>query len=106
MTLSMHHDSANLSTVTARTRPGLQCQVLDDEAVLYDLANHAVHYLNATAYQIWRWCDQSTTVEDLVNQIASEYADDRADVYPELSQDVQHTLRELASNGLIDCVGL
>lgn len=89
-----------------RQRHGLCCHELDGEAILYDYAHHALHYLNATAYTIWRSCDGTTTVDGLASKIVTDFADERAGHATALIADTRQALRNLVDNGLVDCVGI
>lgn len=94
------------SNAVPRQRHGLRCHELDGEAIIYDFAHHALHYLNATAYQIWQGCDGATTVEGLTSKIVNTFADERDCSTPALMADTQQALQNLISNGLVDCVGI
>ena len=91
----------DLDTAPVR-REGLKCHELDDEAILYDLAHHALHYLNATAYRIWRSCDGRKPVHELLREIEADYAgQDGADAGL-MRTDTLAALGNLAENGLVD----
>ena len=100
----------NISEPTAAPlqRSGLDCHTLDDEAILYDVAHNAVHYLNATAFFIWSRCDgrkgEETIAQDLSDAFDRTSAE--ADADASLLTDVRTTLAELESNGLIDFASL
>ena len=85
-------------------RSGLDCHMPGDEAILYDVAHNAVHYLNTTAFFIWSRCDgqrsEATIARDLSDAFDRTSPDVEADA--SLLTDVRTTLTELASNGLID----
>jgi len=85
-------------------RDGLCCRTLDDEAVLYDPAHHGVHFLNRTAYFIWRSCDGRSSVEDVAAAVAHAFDVDSGAPGPDtmVLSDVRRTLTELADNGLVD----
>jgi hypothetical protein len=59
------------------TRAALVAIPFDDELVVYDEDAHTVHYLNATATFIWRLCDGTHSVADIVDHVVRAYALDR-----------------------------
>lgn len=87
-----------------RRRDGLACHRLDNEAVVYDLAHHTLHYLNATARFIWEQCDGARPVEAIIEQVRTNFDTQSADrrEAESIELQVQATLLELAGNGLID----
>jgi len=92
--------SLDLNAVAVR-RSGLCCHELDGEAVLYDVAQHSLHYLNATAYLIWRNCDGRTTAGRLLEKIRSLFAVPHAAANENIMADTVATMNSLAANGLI-----
>ncbi|MCL2329940.1 MAG: PqqD family protein [Phycisphaerae bacterium] len=98
-------------------REGLQCYEVDGEAVLYDLAHHAVHYLNDSAYWIWKNCDGRITAGELMNKMSVAWIEQFAEAEPlteaagesmaglpqSFFDDMRQTLQNLHDNGLIDC---
>ena len=77
---------------------------MDDEAVIYDLAHNAVHYLNLTAYHIWQCCDGNHTAGEIAELLACRFdlLNNPETNLEKMIQDVSVTLSELAGNGLID----
>jgi PqqD family protein of HPr-rel-A system len=92
-------DTCELHAVFVR-RAGVCCHELDSEAVLYDPAHHAVHYLNTTAYLIWQHCDGSTDVRALFQRLADTFAYEGPDDH--FQDEIIMALRNLIENGLID----
>jgi PqqD family protein of HPr-rel-A system len=91
----------SLDAVPTR-RPGLLCEILDDEAVFYDPAHHAMHFLNATAAFIWQCCDGETALADIVQRVESHF--DVGEPGPErerLPDQVAQALNQLEESGLI-----
>lgn len=81
-------------------RAGIHCHELDGEAVLYDPAHHAVHYLNATAYFIWQNCAGDATVQELLAFLRETIGTDGT---PEdLDRVLVQAMNNLVENGLID----
>ena len=48
-------------------------QVLDGEAVVYDPRDGVLHHLDAAATEVWRRCDGTRTVDELVALIAADH---------------------------------
>ena len=85
-------------------RDGLCCRVFDDEAVLYDPAHHAVHYLNRTAWFIWNCCNGRRDAEDIALEVAAAFEPSAQQDNPlaAVRDDVRSTLSHLTENGLIE----
>jgi hypothetical protein len=85
-------------------REGLCCRAFDDEAVLYDPAHHAVHYLNRTAWFIWNCCNGHRDVEDITLEVAAGFEPNTQQDHPlaVIRDDVRSTLSRLTENGLIE----
>lgn len=81
-------------------RAGICCHELDGEAVLYDPAHHALHYLNTTAMFIWKNCDGHTTVGEFLAQAMNSFSFDGEETT--LREDLMSAMLNLAENGLID----
>jgi hypothetical protein len=95
---------ANWDLDTAPMRRGhLECHELDGEAILYDLAHHALHYLNTSAYAIWLACDGRTCVRELLNTFTTTAAED-VDISV-LRADTLRAIGSLVENGLVDSHG-
>lgn len=106
----MTHEQAEaaIEAIRAGVRPlrrePIRAHEMDDEAVLYDLAHNAVHYLNLTAYHIWQCCDGQHTTSEIADLLARRFdlLHDPAANLENMLRDVNATLAELAGNGLID----
>jgi len=98
-------DTGNCRWTPVR-REGLCCRDFDDEAVLYDPAHHAVHYLNRTAWFIWNCCDGQHGVEDIISAVAEVFEPGARhdDPMAAIRNDVRTTLSNLTENGLIESV--
>ncbi|HEV7808941.1 MAG TPA: PqqD family protein [Solirubrobacteraceae bacterium] len=70
----------------------LLVEIVDGEAIIYDLRSNDVHHLDERALAIWRACDGRTTIQ----QIANASVD---------AGSVEPTLRALDAAGLLEQVG-
>ena len=61
--------------MTARPdpQPNITACPLDDELVLYELTRGQAYVLNATAAQIWRWCDGRRSVTAIAHALAAAH---------------------------------
>jgi hypothetical protein len=82
--------------------PSVVWEELDGECVLYDEARDELHRLNGTASVVWQLCDGTTTVEQLVGELADAYGAPREVI----EGDVTTLLGELAMQGLLDRIAL
>lgn len=89
-------------TTTPRRREELRCHEMDNEAVVYDVAHHAVHYLNLTAYQIWTLCDGRRSGDAIAETLATRYGLNDPAERERLRGDVFRTIADLEQNGLLD----
>lgn len=85
-------------------RHDLQCHLLDGEAIVYDVAHNAVHYLNTTAYFIWNCCDGHQSIRNIAIKLANafDWQNDHEDPQATMLNDVRHTLDKLTDDGLIE----
>lgn len=92
--------------ILPRRREGVQCHPIDDEAVLYDVAHDAVHYLNATARFIWQRCDGRHSVIEIGDAMGRAFDRDDSKTatngHDAIIADVRMTLEDLSENGLLD----
>jgi hypothetical protein len=70
---------------------------LDDNIALYDEAGQLLILLNVSAAVVWDLCDGSTTVDEMVRQLAAAHPDDARVI----GEDVRQTVRKLADLGLV-----
>jgi hypothetical protein len=78
-------------------RGGVTLVPLDESTALYDEIGQFVVTLNSSASEIWRRCDGSATVEEIVFVIARGYGANEQEV----RHDVRATLGELRTLGLL-----
>jgi hypothetical protein len=69
-----------------------------DEYFIYDRSKDEVHVLNATARDIYLFCDGSRTPEQVAAAMAEKYGVDEATA----RRDTEVTLRELSELGVLD----
>ncbi len=50
----------------------LEVQLLDNEALVYDLKRHRAHCLNKTAALVWHKCDGQTSLEEMASILEGE----------------------------------
>jgi hypothetical protein len=78
-------------------REGATAVELDDNVAVYDDVGQLLILLNSSAGSVWKLCDGSTTVDEIVEALG--------EVYPEeasvIADDVRETLRKLAEMGLV-----
>ena len=70
---------------------------VDDSLFVYDSANNRFFRLNSSAAVVYRCCDGSTSVAEIVALLADEFADSGADI----QGDVEATVAELEELGLV-----
>lgn len=70
---------------------------LDGNVAIYDDVGQMLIMLNSSAAVIWECCDGSTTVDEMVRDLAAAHPDDAAVI----GEDVRQTLRKLAELGLV-----
>lgn len=78
---------------------GIEEQSAGDELVLYDMRAGRLHHLNPTASAVWRLCDGTATLDDIVARISLEFVVREADK-PE--SDVKALVQEWMRAGLIN----
>ena len=57
-------------------RTGLAFEDFDGECVVYDPDARVMHHLNASAAAVFRACDGTRTIDDVVDFTATEFAAD------------------------------
>lgn len=70
---------------------------LDDNVALYDEVGQLLILLNVSAAVVWELCDGSTTVDEMVRQLAAAHPDDVGVI----GEDIRQTVRKLADLGLV-----
>ena len=70
---------------------------MDEEILLYRPSTHKAIHLNGTAAVIWRLCDGTRTVTDLVDCLVAEFPDAK----PRIAHDVQEAIDQLLREGAL-----
>jgi hypothetical protein len=79
---------------------GFISEEFDAEFLIFRLGTHKAIHLNQMAGVIWRMCDGSHSVDDIVALLSESYPDDTARV----SRDVSETVGKLQAVGaLLPC---
>jgi coenzyme PQQ synthesis protein D (PqqD) len=78
---------------------GLVVEDMDGEILLYRPSTHQAIHLNGTAAVIWRLCDGTRTVNDLVQCLGDQYPAAKAAIALEVRQAIDLLLREGALEG-------
>ena len=77
---------------------GIEEQSAADDLVLYDIRAGRLHHLNPTAAIVWRLCDGTVTLEDIVARLNMRFTVTETD---QPASDVEALLREWKQAGLI-----
>jgi coenzyme PQQ biosynthesis protein PqqD len=77
--------------------PGLVVEEMDEEVLLYRPTTHQAIHLNGTAAAIWKLCDGTRTVKDLVDCLAAEFPDAKSSI----AHDVQEAIDQLLRDGAL-----
>jgi pyrroloquinoline quinone biosynthesis protein D len=72
--------------------PDLLVEDRDTEVLLYEAGAHRAIYLNDTAALVWKLCNGTRTVQDLIDLLSENYPDARADLPREIEQTVEMLL--------------
>jgi pyrroloquinoline quinone biosynthesis protein D len=76
---------------------GFFVEEMEGENLLYRLGTHKAIHLNETATLIWKLCDGSRTVQDIVDLLKQEFPDSEADI----AVDVREAVELLAGEGAL-----
>jgi hypothetical protein len=81
-------------------RPGAAAVELDDNVALYDEVGQLLIMLNSSAAAVWNCCDGTTTLDDMVRELAATHRTEAG--APAIGEDVRLTVRRLAELGLVE----
>lgn len=76
---------------------GFFVEEMEGENLLYRLGSHKAIHLNDTATLIWKLCDGSRTVGEIIDLLVREYPGSEAAI----GADVQETVQLLFSEGAL-----
>jgi len=76
---------------------GFFVEEMESENLLYRLGAHKAIHLNDSATLIWKLCDGSRTVQDIIDLLKKEYPDSEAAV----DGDVREAIALLVSEGAL-----
>ena len=97
-------DASTASDLSDRTsypkrRSNVTYRDVDGETVILDRQATRIHKLNPTASFIWRCCDGTLTIEEILDSFVSAYDVDVAIA----QQDLNQVLAELRNVSLLEC---
>jgi hypothetical protein len=78
--------------------PGIVVEELADEILLYRPTTHTAIHLNGMAAAIWKLCDGTRTINDIVDCLAAEYPDG---IRPTIANEVQNAIDQLLRDGAL-----
>lgn len=76
---------------------GFFVEEMEGENLLYRLGTHKAIHLNETATLIWKLCDGSRTVQEIVDLLKKEFPNSEADI----AVDVREAVELLAGEGAL-----
>jgi pyrroloquinoline quinone biosynthesis protein D len=76
---------------------GFFVEEMEGEHLLYRLGAHKAIHLNETAAVIWKLCDGSRTVQQIVELLSKQYPDRAGEV----ASDVEDTIDQLVQEGVL-----
>lgn len=77
---------------------GFQTQNLDGETVLLHPARNIIIHLNQTGALVWKLCDCSRTVDEIIELLSAAYPEAREHI----TMDVPETIQELVKKGALE----
>jgi len=91
-------DPVSLDARPVRVEVGLSAEVVGSDYTLHDGRTGKVHFLNRTAALIWDLADGTRDLRALIAELERQF--DTAP--PDLRTEVEHILRELEGEGLLE----
>lgn len=74
--------------------PGVVVEEMDDEILLYKPSSHQAIHLNGTAAVIWKLCDGTRTVKEIVDCLLTAIPGTHSTIIGEVRETVSHLERE------------
>jgi coenzyme PQQ synthesis protein D (PqqD) len=82
-----------------RARKDLLLQELGEEGLLHDREGSLVHIMNLTALFIWRQCDGTKNVSEIVDAVRGSFSGANG---RDVRRDVEETLSQFLDRGLLE----
>ena len=74
--------------------PGLVVEEMDEEILLYKPSTHEAIHLNGPAAAIWKLCDGTRTVKDIVECLGAEFPTSKSTIALEVQEAIDLLLRD------------
>ena len=74
--------------------PGLVVEEIDEEVLLYRPTTHKAIYLNSMAAAIWKLCDGTRSVKDLVDCLVTTFPEASSCIVGDVQEAIDQLLRE------------
>jgi hypothetical protein len=87
----------NLPSDIPVPRAGVRFEELHGEAVVYDRSGKRASYLNDTATIIWKMCNGTNSIPEIVETLVKEFPENAASV----ATDVRETIERLVQERLV-----
>ena len=85
-----------------RPFPDIVVEEIDGEILLYRPSTHKAIHLNGTAALIWKLCDGTRTVNEVIDCLSSQFPDARSSIACEVQESIDQLLRDGALLESID----
>ena len=82
--------------VFVKTNPNIICRQEEDGAFLFNVEDGSIKVLNFLGYRIWKLCNGNFTLEDIINNIKSEYPNVSEEVIEKDVKDFIDYLRKIS----------
>lgn len=80
-----------------RHRSGYFLEEIEDESVVFSRTKAKSYFMNGTASAVWKLCDGSRSVQEVVDVLGENYPESR----PEIARDVLQIVNSLVNEGLL-----
>jgi hypothetical protein len=77
-----------------RQKPGFFIEEMDTECLLYRLGTHKAIHLNHSASVIWKLCDGTRTVADIIDLLQGQYPPDTVSIASDVREAIAILVRE------------
>lgn len=79
-----------------KTNPDIVCREEDGEALLFNPENGLIKMLNRVGYEVWKLCDGSLTLEQIIEKVKGKYPDTPAEIIKKDIIDFINYMKNLA----------